>query len=72
MEDRGCCVSLKDRGCSDEDKDDEGATSVLYYCPSSSSHALLRPVLKLGAKFESGICLAIAYQACPRYGVIPT
>ena len=72
MVERECFVPLKDRGCSDEDRDDEGAALVLYYCFSSCSHAPLRPALKLGAKFESGICSAIAYLACPRYGVLPT
>ena len=40
---QGVCVSLKGLGCSDGDKDDEGATLVLYYCLSNGSHALLRP-----------------------------
>ena len=69
MVDRGCCVSLKDCGCSEGDRDDEEVTFVLYYCLSNCSHAPLRPVLKLGENFESGICLAIAYPACPSYSV---
>ena len=72
MVDRGCFVSFKYRGCSDEDRDDEGATLVLYYCLSNCSHAPLRLALKLGAKFESGVSLAIEYLACPRYDILPT
>ena len=54
MVDRRFCVSLKDRGCSDEDKDDEGTRLVLYLCLSNGWHAPSRPALNWGPNPNPG------------------